>query len=60
MKKPTNKQLDRLARRIFEDCVPMVKKKHPADWVTDWDSMGSYTRCGWIAVAKWHLEHKDK
>lgn len=60
MKKPTDEQLERLARRIFMDCRPLVNGKHPGRWLFEWEHMEEVTRFGWRMIAKWHLEHKGK
>lgn len=60
MKPPTVSQLEELAKRIFDECVPEWKRVYPGYSSFRWDSMEASTRFGWRLVAKWHLEHKDK
>lgn len=59
MKKPTDRQLDRLAKRIYDDCRPQVNRAFPERFDIEWKRLQPVTRFGWRVVAKWHLEHKD-
>jgi hypothetical protein len=50
-----------LARKMHETLRPEMEKLNP-DWKyeTNFDDLTDSTRCGWLVIARWHLEQINK
>lgn len=60
MKKPTAKELERVAKRIREDCLAPLKSRFPERFQKHWAATGEADKAIWLEIARWHLDHTEK